>query len=481
MSIPTNIVHTGQLHNQVVGIQLRCTGKKIEMVDGLLGKSDPFIEIHQWDGTGPVGPLVWRTEAIQDTRSPVWEPFPIFYDLFNGNMKAQVIVQIFDYESDGDHTFIGSFTTPIEDLIEGREFVFINKKKKKNIGYKNSGKFVVEGSTLITNANEHQGTGYLTALRYELTFEAQNLDPKDVLGKSDPFLVISAIGEGPDGVPLEPKVVARTEIIMDKTNPVWNSIWIEGVSCHPLTKLKLDVYDYDEDLRNDLIGTTYSNLHELRMGHILRPLINPKKKNNIGYRNSGTLIVRDFHVNNEQRANAVSFNVALSARRLMSRDLFGKSDPYITISATPLPYVSYPYHPNLNFIPLPEMLPAEERPKPAIIYRSEVIKDDHEPTWHEFELSVADCGGLTGNLLIQVWDYDRLTSPEIIGQVTTTLTEMQTPAIEYRLKSPKKNHHGTQGILAVREMVPSPNEPITGFHPAYSYSVKIHGAKSFLS
>jgi len=73
-------------------------------------------------------------------------------------------------------------------------------------------------------------------------------------------------------------VIARSEVIMDKVNVVWDPVWIDGNTCHALAPLTVFVYDYDENLKMDLIGTTQITLHELRMGRLHHPLINPKKK-----------------------------------------------------------------------------------------------------------------------------------------------------------------------------------------------------------
>jgi Ca2+-dependent lipid-binding protein len=472
-----NVTPQQQNPNQVIGVLIRCSGTKIECVDGLLGKSDPFLKIYQWDGTAAVGPLVWQTEACDNTRAPTFQPFPIFYDLFRGDLKTRIVVQVYDYESDGEHKFIGQFITPVEDFNEGHQFKFENPKKKKNHMYKHSGYLNIDSSTMLTNQTENHGSGYLQAARYLITLAADGLDKKDVMGKSDPFYIIKCAPENHDGSKQEPYVVARSEVIMDKINVVWDPTFIEGSTCHPLAPLTVSVYDYDENLKMDLIGIANTTLHELRMGHLKHPLIHPKKKGHIGYKNSGVLIVRDFQLNNEVRNPILSFHFKMNARALRSKDTFGKSDPYLTLSATPFFYLSYPNHPGLTQMVRPQQLPEENRPAPVRIFQTEYILNDHTPDWKEFEINVADCGGMEGNILLQVWDHDRRSSDKVIGQVVTNLIELQSPNCELRLKSQNKKRHGTMGIVKVLEMVGSAHEATTGFPHANGYHVKFHGRK----
>lgn len=264
---------------------------------------------------------------------------------------------------------------------------------------------------------------------------------------------------------------------MDKVNVVWDVVSIDGRAVHPLAHLEVLVYDWDSDLKMDLIGITHVTLHELRMGHLKHPLIHPEKKGNIGYKNSGVLLVRQFQSDHEFRPPLLSFNIKLKARNLRRLDIVSKSDPYVTISAHPFFHLSYPGHPNLLQLVRPQLLPEEERPPKVRIFQTEYIRDNEEPEWLQFELNVADCGGTEGNLLLQVWDYDRKTPDRIIGEVVTNLIELGSPHCELRLKHPNHKTHGTMGIVKVEEIIGSIAEAQIAFPHAFAYGIKFHGHK----
>ncbi|KAF2361525.1 C2 domain [Trinorchestia longiramus] len=58
--------------------------------------------------------------------------------------------------------------------------------------------------------------------KLELSFSASKLKNKDMMSKSDPFLVV-ALSEGDSS---EAKEVGRTEVIKDNLNPVWMTKFI---------------------------------------------------------------------------------------------------------------------------------------------------------------------------------------------------------------------------------------------------------------
>lgn len=45
--------------------------------------------------------------------------------------------------------------------------------------------------------------------------------------------------------------------------------------------------------------------------------------------------------------------------------------------------------------------------KQVKVYRSEVIKQDANPEWAPFVLSVAEIGGLDATFEVQCWDWDK--------------------------------------------------------------------------
>ncbi|KAK0146794.1 Copine-5 [Merluccius polli] len=130
------------------------------------GKSDPFMVFYRSneDGTeNRVGmndywvclrQLLWyitrftichKTEVVKNTLNPVWQPFFIpVRALCNGDYDRTIKVEVYDWDRDGSHDFIGEFTTSYKELCRGQSqlnvYEVVNAKKKiKKKRYINSG------------------------------------------------------------------------------------------------------------------------------------------------------------------------------------------------------------------------------------------------------------------------------------------------------------------------------------------------------
>jgi len=125
--------------------------------------------------------------------------------------------------------------------------------------------------------------------RYDLKFNisGKNLDKKDKFGKSDPFIIISRIEE--NGSLLK---IYETPIIKNTLNPKWESFVIpekEFNNGNTNKSFLYEVYDWDRDSSNDLIGTFKATTRELFEKKEFE-VINEKKKNKKeNYKNSGII------------------------------------------------------------------------------------------------------------------------------------------------------------------------------------------------
>uniref|UniRef100_A0A669E5N9 Copine family member 9 n=1 Tax=Oreochromis niloticus TaxID=8128 RepID=A0A669E5N9_ORENI len=62
-----------------------------------------------------------KTEVIKNTLNPVWQPFTIpVRALCNGDYDRTVKVDVYDWDRDGSHDFIGEFTTSYRELSRGQ-------------------------------------------------------------------------------------------------------------------------------------------------------------------------------------------------------------------------------------------------------------------------------------------------------------------------------------------------------------------------
>ncbi|CAL1606073.1 unnamed protein product [Knipowitschia caucasica] len=105
------------------------------------GKSDPFMVFYRSNEDGTFT-ICHKTEVVKSTLNPVWQPFSIpVRALCNGDYDRTIKVEIYDWDRDGSHDFIGEFTTCCNQLCRGQcVFEVLNAKKKlKKKRYMNSG------------------------------------------------------------------------------------------------------------------------------------------------------------------------------------------------------------------------------------------------------------------------------------------------------------------------------------------------------
>ncbi|KAF3860022.1 hypothetical protein F7725_000277 [Dissostichus mawsoni] len=93
------------------------------------GKSDPFLVFYRSNEDGTFT-ICHKTEVIKNTLNPVWQPFTIPVD-------------VYDWDRDGSHDFIGEFTTSYRELSRGQNqfnvYEVLNPRRKAKKKYINSG------------------------------------------------------------------------------------------------------------------------------------------------------------------------------------------------------------------------------------------------------------------------------------------------------------------------------------------------------
>ncbi|NXO97021.1 CPNE5 protein, partial [Certhia brachydactyla] len=86
-----------------------------------------------------------KTEVVRNTLNPVWAAFAIpVRALCNGDHDRAIKVEVYDWDRDGSHDFIGEFTTSYRELARGQSpfnvYEVVNPRKKmKKKKYLNSG------------------------------------------------------------------------------------------------------------------------------------------------------------------------------------------------------------------------------------------------------------------------------------------------------------------------------------------------------
>uniref|UniRef100_A0A4W6DJX0 Copine Vb n=1 Tax=Lates calcarifer TaxID=8187 RepID=A0A4W6DJX0_LATCA len=134
----TIILSAEELSNCRDSATMQFCANKLDKKD-FFGKSDPFHGLLQ------KFTICHKTEVVKNTLNPVWQPFTIpVRALCNGDYDRTIKVEVYDWDRDGSHDFIGDFTTSYRELARGQSqfnvYEVINTKKKmKKKKYVNSG------------------------------------------------------------------------------------------------------------------------------------------------------------------------------------------------------------------------------------------------------------------------------------------------------------------------------------------------------
>lgn len=139
----TIIVKAEELNNCRESVMMQFCGNKLDKKD-FFGKSDPFLVFYRSNEDGTFT-ICHKTEVVKNTLNPVWEAFKIpVRALCNGDYDRTIKVEVYDWDRDGSHDFIGEFSTSYRELSRGQSqfnvYEVINpKKKNKKKKYLNSG------------------------------------------------------------------------------------------------------------------------------------------------------------------------------------------------------------------------------------------------------------------------------------------------------------------------------------------------------
>jgi len=170
---------------EVIKMQLRA--EKLDKKD-FFGKSDPYFVISKSAGSsGQKWSVVKRSEVIMKNLSPTWAPFEISAKLLcNGDHTRPLKFDVYDWDSDGSHDYIGSFVTSLEKLemgaVEQTGIPCINdeKKRKKGNKYKDSGVVFIKSCQIETQPTfvEYLQGGVSMNFSVAVDFTASNGDPR---------------------------------------------------------------------------------------------------------------------------------------------------------------------------------------------------------------------------------------------------------------------------------------------------------------
>ncbi|RUS84077.1 hypothetical protein EGW08_008189 [Elysia chlorotica] len=236
------------------------------------------------------------------------------------------------------------------------------------------------------------GTGVAPASLVELSISCRKLIDADVFSKSDPMVVLFLT----DPVSRGWKELGRTEIIWNNLNPDFVKKFVMQYYFEESQKLKFEVYDVDSasaDLsKHDFLGRAECTLGEVVSSNKLtKPLNGPKK-------DSGRIIIGAEELSSCKEQATMQF----CAHKLDKKDLFGKSDPFLTFSRS------------------------NEDGSYTVVHRTEVIKKTLNPTWRPFCISIRSlCNGDYDRAIkVECHDWDADGGHDYIGSFVTTVREL---------------------------------------------------------
>uniref|UniRef100_UPI00358E0E57 copine-3-like isoform X2 n=1 Tax=Myxine glutinosa TaxID=7769 RepID=UPI00358E0E57 len=250
-------------------------------------KSDPLCVL-MTDASG-----VWieadRTERVKNCQSPSFaKHFNIDY-FFEQVQKVRLALYDIDNKTVNlkDDDFLGAMECTLGQIVSSKKLM----------------------RPLLLKNGKPAGKGVITAFAEEikdnrvviLEAEASNLDKKDFMSKSDPFLEFYRKGNDDKW-----QMVHRTEVVKNNLNPKWKPIRISMQSLcggNLENTIKVVCSDYDDDGSHDLIGefqATMIAVMEAERGAVQLDCINPeKKKKKKSYKNSGKICFQSAKIETE--------------------------------------------------------------------------------------------------------------------------------------------------------------------------------------
>uniref|UniRef100_A0A8C5DWQ4 Copine-1-like n=1 Tax=Gouania willdenowi TaxID=441366 RepID=A0A8C5DWQ4_GOUWI len=250
--------------------------------------------------------------------------------------------------------------------------------------------------------------------KVELTISCTNLLKKDVGSQSDPLCVL--LQKSGD----KWSELGRTEQINNTASPSFSQRLRVDYHFETVQNLKLGVYDIDNST-SKLKDDDYLGGVELTLGQIVssktitRPL--QLKKDKPAGKGSITITAEEI---NDNRAIVLE----MEARNLDKKDTFGKSDPFL------------------------EFFKQSADGKWLLVYRTEVVMNNLNPSWKKF------------NLLIILSSRDFISSPRVAGDTgeftSTRIIKLKhvLPQVEFDCINPdkqkKKKSYKNSGVVSVK-------------------------------
>lgn len=100
------------------------SGVDLTNTEGMFRKSDPFVQFkrREYGNSGSEWNVVYKSSTVKDNLSPDWEADEVELSVLSPeNLDEDIYLEVFDYESDGNHILMGEITTSVNALMEAAE------------------------------------------------------------------------------------------------------------------------------------------------------------------------------------------------------------------------------------------------------------------------------------------------------------------------------------------------------------------------
>ncbi|KAK3771254.1 hypothetical protein RRG08_024333 [Elysia crispata] len=262
--------------------------------------------------------------------------------------------------------------------------------------------------------------------KVDLFIECKNLLNRDLMSKSDPCAVLYMSRKGG-----RMEQIGRTENVKNSLDPKFAKSIRVDYYFEEVQKVTVAVYDVDNSTPSlsddDFLGQLDCTIGQLVSNS---PYTKPLLLRNGKKAGQGIITLRAEESKEGGEVAVITFN----AKKLDNKDFMGKSDPYLEIQ------------------------------KPTsdgcwqIVHRTEVVKNNLNPSWRPVTLPVHGlCGGNKNQQIkIDCYDWDSDGSHDYIGGFITTLEDMlkagmnevSYPCINAHKKA-KKKHYSNSGIINI--------------------------------
>ncbi|KAH3757518.1 hypothetical protein Pelo_10634 [Pelomyxa schiedti] len=353
----------------IPAIELHCSIGKLERAGAGIKKSDAFFELF-------APHKVYRSEVVKQSSSPKFHSFTL--DLACG-LETTLTFKVYDWEIDGDHELLGSFSVTVREISLGW---FTSAIHKSDGG--TAGSFSIDQVLHLPKAIS---APFSLPPAINLACFARRLPVMDVATMSaDPFFVIHK---------MDPNIhqeitLYRSEVIHKSREPKWKPFDLPLSLFRSIDDtIDITVYDWEKSGNHELVGHSSIVFRDLQWW--VEPGI--KKDGAV----CGCFVVETVTPLTTCPALVIptALRVTCSAHGLARMDgPTGLSDPFFVVEKNSIP-----------------------------VYRSEIHMKTLQPTWAPFDISVGVLGGLDSSFKITVYDYDQDGTHDLIGSLTTTLRE----------------------------------------------------------